>query len=55
MSTVYEDNGYKDRKDYLTQLSEEYDVDYGTVKEIADMLGETEDFDGLISSLEDLG
>lgn len=51
---VYKENGFDDRNDYLEHLSEEYCVDILTVHEIADLLGQSEDFDGLISILEDL-
>ena len=54
MSNVYVKNGYKNRKDYLKGLAEEYGVDYMTVCSLASMLGENEDFDGLISALEDI-
>ena len=50
---VYIENGYENRKDYLESLSEEYDVDYDTVVDIAMLLGENEDFDGLVAALED--
>lgn len=50
---VYEENGYKDREDYLSSLAENYDTDIETVRMIADMLGESEDFDGLVNTLED--
>ena len=50
---VYIVNGYENRKDYLESLSEEYDVDYDTVVDIAMMLGKNEDFDGLVTTLED--
>jgi len=53
MVDVYVRNGYKDRDDYLKNLAEEYDLDPMVVSEIAEMLGPGEDFDGLISSLED--
>lgn len=52
--SAYTDNGYKDRAEYLSALSEDYGVDIDTVQCIADLLGETEDFDGLISALEDI-
>lgn len=52
--SVYTDNGYKDRAEYLSALSEDYGVDIETVQCLADLLGESEDFDGLISALEDL-
>jgi len=51
---VYRDNGYKDRKDYLSCLAEDYGVDLYTVKALADLLGPNEDFDGLVSQLEDM-
>lgn len=55
MSNVYTKNGYKNRKDYLKSLAKEYGVDYATVYELAMLLGESEDFDGLISALDDVG
>ena len=48
---VYTDNGYSSRADYLAQLCDEYPAD--VVHTLADLLGETEDFDGLVSMLED--
>jgi hypothetical protein len=54
MENVYQENGYKNRYDYLVCLSEEYGVDKGTVFTIASMLGENEDFDGLVSQLNDM-
>lgn len=51
----YIENGYENRKDYLNSLSEEYAVDLETVHYLADLLGESEDFDGLINVLEDEG
>lgn len=54
MSNVYIKNGYKNRKDYLKGLAEDYGVDYTTVCYLASVLGENEDFDGLISALEEI-
>ena len=54
MSNVYVANGYKDRNDYLKSLAEEYGADIESVYALAGMLGKTEDFDGLISALEDI-
>ena len=51
--SVYTDHGYKNRKDYLNNLSDEYEVDIETVYMMADVLGEDEDFDGLVTSLQD--
>ncbi len=52
--TVYEEQGYKDRDDYLEQLALENEVDLETVRELAFLLGENEDFDGLVTSVQDL-
>lgn len=43
----------KKRTEYLMELSEEYGIDETVVFELADILGENEDYDGLINSLED--
>ena len=50
---IYQENGYADRDDYLTCLSEDYGVSIESVYSLAEMLGENEDFDGLVSALED--
>jgi len=47
----YTANGFKDRRAYLESLCEEYERD--TVYMLAGLLGSSEDFDGLITSLED--
>lgn len=54
MTNVYIDNGYSSREDYLSCLAEDYDVDLFTVKSLANLLGENEDFDGLVSALENI-
>lgn len=51
--TVYTENGYKSRANYLRCMSEDYGVPLQTVLALADMLGENEDFDGLVIALED--
>lgn len=51
--TMYEENGYSNREDYLKSLAEDFDMDYKDVLMLAVTLGEEEDFDGLITSLED--
>ena len=43
-----------ERKEYLDNLADEYGIDLATVYALADMLGESEDYDGLISTLEDM-
>ena len=49
--TIYEQNGFKSREDYLDSLRE----DYGDAVDIlTSVLPSSEDFDGLITSLEDM-
>jgi hypothetical protein len=48
---AYTNNGFKDRAEYLASLCDEYDPTI--VRLLADLLGPDEDFDGLVSSLED--
>jgi len=50
-SNPYTDNGYKSRADYLAELCTEYPAD--VVHTLADLLGPSEDFDGLVTMLED--
>jgi hypothetical protein len=50
---IYQENGYKNRKEYLESLAEDYGLDYGTVALLAGTMGASEDFDGLVSMLED--
>jgi hypothetical protein len=52
-ANVYQENGYANRREYLESLADEYDVPLETVFSLASMLGSSEDFDGLISALED--
>jgi hypothetical protein len=49
----YVNNGYKDREDYLATLADDYGIDSMVVNELAGMLGPSEDFDGLVTELED--
>jgi hypothetical protein len=55
IDNVYEMNGYADRQEYLDDLADNMGIDRSIVSALADMLGETEDFDGLVTSLEDFG
>jgi hypothetical protein len=50
---VYAENGFLSRREYLNSLAEDYGIDRATVYMMADLLGPNEDFDGLITSLED--
>jgi len=49
--TVYEENGYADRADYLESLCQDYDEE--SVYALSDLLGESEDFDGLVTGLQE--
>jgi len=51
--SIYQEEGYKNRKDYLKSMSEEYGVPFDITCMIASMLGPNEDFDGLLCELED--
>jgi hypothetical protein len=50
----YLEYGVENRAEYLQMLSEDYDVDLDIVHAMADVLGPMEDFDGLVTSLEDM-
>ena len=51
---IYQKKGYKNRKDYLECLAADYCVPLDVVYELTSTLGKNEDFDGLISLLEDV-
>ncbi len=51
MKNIYEQNGFLNRDDYLNSLCAEYEAD--AVYMMADILGASEDFDGLVTGLED--
>jgi hypothetical protein len=48
---IYSAQGFANRRAYLESLCDEYDRT--TVYALAGMLGPSEDFDGLVTSLED--
>ena len=50
--SIYTDEGYKNRRDYLEQLADDFGVDPMIVFQMASILGSSEDFDGLILELE---
>ena len=50
----YVSNGFKDRAEYLQHLSDEYMVPIDMVETVAETLGETEDFDGLVAAIQDM-
>ena len=47
------ENGYDGLKEYLHDLSDEYDVPYSVVVNLYQLLGESELFDGLVSAVQD--
>ena len=51
---ILEENGYQDLNEYLENLSEDTGADIETVYMMADLLGESELFDGLVSALGDM-
>lgn len=53
--SIYAAEGYESRRDYLACLADDYGVDLDTVLALAQVLGSDEDFDGLVSALDDLG
>ena len=52
--SIYIENGYKNRRDYLECIADDYGIDTQRVFALATILGADEDFDGLICALEDI-
>ena len=52
--SIYTDEGFKNRRDYLENLADDMGLEVETVFMLADLLGPSEDFDGLVTSLEDI-
>lgn len=52
--SIYTENGYANRREYLDSMAAEYGVDKESVYMLASVLGKSEDFDGLIAELEDM-
>lgn len=50
---ILDDNGYDSLEDYLLSLSEDYGIPIETVEVLANLEGEEELFDGLVSLCED--
>lgn len=53
--SVYKSNGYASRAAYLEDLADQAGYDSDLVYTLADLLGPEEDFDGLITALQDAG
>lgn len=52
--SIYTDEGYTSRRDYLENLAQDMGIEPDTVFALASMLGSSEDFDGLVTALEDI-
>jgi hypothetical protein len=50
---IYQENGFANRRDYLENLALDYGMNKTEVFTIASLLGKDEDFDGLVSMLDD--
>jgi hypothetical protein len=53
-SNLYKQRGFENRKEYLKDLSKTHNVSYNDVKSIARELGKEEDFDALVSKINEL-
>ena len=51
--SIYTKNGYTSRREYHIDLADEYGVELETVLILAMLLGPEEDFDGLVTHLQD--
>ena len=50
---LYLEYGAESRRDYLAMLADEYGAPLSLVRSLASVLGPSEDFDGLVTALED--
>jgi len=48
---IYRKNGYINRDSYLSSLAEDYGLPLTLILEVSDLLGPSEDFDGLVSTI----
>ena len=51
--SIYTDEGYRDRRHYVLSMAEEYGVPAHIAIQLANLLGKDEDFDGLVTALQD--
>lgn len=54
MLPVYEEHGFSNRAAYLASLATDTGLDLEVVETLADLLGPSEDFDGLVTTLDDI-
>ena len=53
VNNIYKENGFEKRSEYLGSIAFEYEVPLDVVEMFAEMLGPNEDFDGLVSIIQD--
>jgi hypothetical protein len=51
--SIYQDEGYENRRAYLMGLADDFGLDPREVFAMASVLGSSEDFDGLVCACED--
>lgn len=51
--TIYQEKGYDTRLDYLKSLAKDYGLDLPDILALAEILGPLEDFDGLVTAIQD--
>jgi len=52
--SIYTDNGYESRRDYLESLADDFGLKLDVVLTLACFLGASEDFDGLVTELDNI-
>lgn len=50
---IYKVKGYESRDDYFQSLADDYGVDLSDVQMLSQILGKSEDFDGLVNAVQD--
>jgi hypothetical protein len=50
---IYQENGFATRREYLEDLAYQFGAEFEQVVQLAGVLGASEDFDGLVTTLED--
>jgi len=51
--TIYQVKGFKNRIHYIKELALEHGIPVSSVIEVANLLGKDEDFDGLVSMVQE--
>jgi hypothetical protein len=52
--SIYKENGFSSRRAYLQSLADDNGVSLASVQALANTLGASEDFDGLVSAVHDI-